>query len=959
MKTGGNWIWFSGEESPRNFYLYCRKTFTLRDVPATCLIRMTADSLYRVFVNGAPAGRGPVRGDHENTFVDAWDIAPLLRKGRNVIAVLVHHYGEDTYACIHRRGGLLAWGAVPQKGRTREVVLDTDDTWRVCPSQAWRRDLQRITIQTGFPEDYDARLAPLDWTSADYDDSTWEPATLVCRAGEGPWPRLVPRDIPPLYEGVIHAASILETGDVTPWGMPRHAQFGTHDHSHRPKVVYFRTSLFSPIRQKATLTFGTVGHLRVLLRGTRVHDFRGERPLAPDADQVTVTLEAGWNRVLAKVFTRELYVRFHLRAVPENEEGVRIACREDRGDPPFAALGPFFLKDEKDYEKPLPPETDDDLNAAHAGADGKPLTWQFHEEAFPRHQSVAVHIEYARRAPLRQGRLTRPRALLARGAGTVFTTRGRHGVHATLDFGREVVGFPRLAIKGARGGEVVALGYSELLEHGRVVPNRCEVRYADRYIARPGDQSWEAFDKRAFRYLQIDVYNAPQGLTIEDLSLNFTTYDVAERGRFESSDDRLNRIWEIGAWTVQLNMEDAYTDCPWRERAQWLGDLRIEGLCNFYAFGDELLLRRGIRQMAISRKIGGLIQGCYPNDAGHTLPPFALIWALCLDDHHQQTGDRRFAREMLPALKDTLAFFEKHTNRHGMVQDPPGWNFVDWTPLATWGEAASVNGLYILALDAGARLGRVAGETALANRWSRRAETLRQNLRERLWDAEAGILRETRNGDAIFHKYSQNSTALAVLAGVLTGEEAAQALRTVLTPAEFCVEIGTPYFAFYFLDALFQAGLRAEALDYLRVKWGAMLDAGATTWWEHWTDHASLCHGWSAAPTYFLSREILGVRNAAPGWRRVRVEPWTAGLTSCRGAVPLPQGDLRAAWTVQKRGVLRYDLELPEKTTAEVLLPGVPAEAPGGRAPRALDGRRGWIVKGPGTFVFRSRLRED
>ena len=87
----------------------------------------------------------------------------------------------------------------------------------------------------------------------------------------------------------------------------------------------------------------------------------------------------------------------------------------------------------------------------------------------------------------------------------------------------------------------------------------------------------------------------------------------------------------------------------------------------------------------------------------------------------------------------------------------------------------------------------------------------------------------------------------------------------------------------------------------------------------HWS--RSLCHGWSAAPAYFLSTKVLGVTAAAPGYSRVRIapQPWT--LRWARGAVPTPRGPVSVAWEVGEDGKLQIEYHVPDGCEVEVVLP--------------------------------------
>ena len=80
----------------------------------------------------------------------------------------------------------------------------------------------------------------------------------------------------------------------------------------------------------------------------------------------------------------------------------------------------------------------------------------------------------------------------------------------------------------------------------------------------------------------------------------------------------------------------------------------------------------------------------------------------------------------------------------------------------------------------------------------------------------------------------------------------------------------------------------------MRERYGPMLARGATTLWESFEPTASLCHGFSATPTYQLSRRVLGVAPAAPGFAEIELAPDLADLDHAEGVVPTPRGDVEA-----------------------------------------------------------------
>jgi len=66
-------------------------------------------------------------------------------------------------------------------------------------------------------------------------------------------------------------------------------------------VVYLRTRVFSPKKQKARIEAGSDDGIKVWLNGKVVHANNATRPISPGSDKANVTLEKGWNDLLVKV----------------------------------------------------------------------------------------------------------------------------------------------------------------------------------------------------------------------------------------------------------------------------------------------------------------------------------------------------------------------------------------------------------------------------------------------------------------------------------------------------------------------------------------------------------------------------------------------------------------------------------------------------------------------------------
>jgi hypothetical protein len=130
------------------------------------------------------------------------------------------------------------------------------------------------------------------------------------------------------------------------------------------------------------------------------------------------------------------------------------------------------------------------------------------------------------------------------------------------------------------------------------------------------------------------------------------------------------------------------------------------------------------------------------------------------------------------------------------------------------------------------------------------------------------------------------------------------------------------FLSYYILKAVHHTADMKDALEMLCEYYGAMLKAGATTFWEDFDlawyregaridevleegaydihgDNGrfcyqgmrhSLCHGWSAGPAAFLAEDVLGVKILEAGCKKLEINPNLGGLKWAKGTYPTPYG---------------------------------------------------------------------
>lgn len=97
----------------------------------------------------------------------------------------------------------------------------------------------------------------------------------------------------------------------------------------------------------------------------------------------------------------------------------------------------------------------------------------------------------------------------------------------------------------------------------------------------------------------------------------------------------------------------------------------------------------------------------------------------------------------------------------------------------------------------------------------------------------------------------------------------------------------TPWPAFFYISSLFKCDMEYEALAWIRMAWGKMLEMDAVNCWEEWGDRSSLCHAWGASPAYFFHHEILGVKHEWLWQGIIVIKPNLLDLNHASGTVAI------------------------------------------------------------------------
>lgn len=190
INNQSNWIW-TGEwrhecDNVPTAVLF-RKKITLEQAAEKALIRISADSRYKLYVNGIFVEAGPSKGDHQIWFYDEVDIAGVLQPGENVLAVIVLRFpqqpGQGNQSIMATYiPGLYVTGTVRESdGRSQDLAADESWSCKIDEGTRFVAEAEGFAPLRFF-EQVKADRELRKWKMPEFDDQGWHPASVYPRA---------------------------------------------------------------------------------------------------------------------------------------------------------------------------------------------------------------------------------------------------------------------------------------------------------------------------------------------------------------------------------------------------------------------------------------------------------------------------------------------------------------------------------------------------------------------------------------------------------------------------------------------------------------------------------------------------------------------------------------------------------------------------------------------------------
>jgi len=376
-------------------------------------------------------------------------------------------------------------------------------------------------------------------------------------------------------------------------------------------------------------------------------------------------------------------------------------------------------------------------------------------------------------------------------------------------------------------------------------------------------------------------------------------------GSFVSNDETLNEIYKTAAHTCHMCMQDEIWDGIKRDRLVWIGDLYPELMTIKYLFGNVPDVER-----ALNLSVSLLSDDAWVND----MPSYSLWWIINLSEWTNYTGDLKFLEENQEIINRIAKQILNKTDDLGVfVAD----DFIDWPtkdlPAAKEGIKALTMMLYNALINIKKYVDDELVKKCIENR-------------EKLKNIRCSSL-------------GFKQIAALLIMNNMAQEECTELLK------DGSVSGYSTFMSYFIFSALSKIADEKITLQALKDYYGAMLDFGATTFWEDfdisWKENAcrideicpedkrdihgdngkycyqgfrhSLCHGWASGPVPFLTEYVLGINIVEKGCKKIEIKPHLGHLEFAKGSIATPYGKLTVEHKKEKNGAIITTYNCPKE----------------------------------------------
>lgn len=552
------------------------------------------------------------------------------------------------------------------------------------------------------------------------------------------------------------------------------------------------------------------------------------------------------------------------------------------------------------------------------------------------------------------------------------------------DMGQNMVGFPRIELPESRPGQKITLRFAEvrypdLPEYGDnvgmiMLENIRAALTQDVFYAKGGaDVIQPRFTFHGFRFLEIT--GVDQALALEAVQGQVISSISELASNYETSNERVNKLWENITWSMRGNFLSIPTDTPARnERMGWSGDINVFSRASTFLGKVNQFLRRHLLAMRDIQRADGRFTDVAPVGGGFGGTLWGSAGIIVAWETYQQYGDLEILREHYDAMKNYAAFLNSRIEAETKVlnEGPLG----DWlSPEGNKNDNTLLwTAYYAYDLEILAKVADLLGKTADAEAFHRQYRERKAFFNETYVDAassktiKSGVKTgfmgppgesegeaKTDKGELID---TQASYAIPLAFDLFNDQHKSQAVdHLVATIKRENIDDGGTKRPSYSLmtgfigtaslmQALSDNGQDEIAYQMLQTEtypsWLYSVVNGATTIWERLNSYTvengfggnnsmnSFNHYSFGAVAAWMYNYSLGIQRdeSSPGFQHFILQPTpdpTGKMTYAQGYLDSMYGKIRSAWSLEN-GRWTYACTVPANTTATLYLPAASAK---------------------------------
>ena len=519
-----------------------------------------------------------------------------------------------------------------------------------------------------------------------------------------------------------------------------------------------------------------------------------------------------------------------------------------------------------------------------------------------------------------------------------------------LDFGQNIVGWERAKLQG-KAGDTIRICHAEALdEKGNFYTvNLRSAKAASTYIMDGGEKREFAPTQTFYGFRYIKVEGIEGGLNMEDFEIVPVWSSFDNVGSFSSSNPLINQLQSNIWWGFHDNFLDVPTDCPQRdERLGWTGDAQVFFRTASFLGRVENFFDKWLADVRVEQYKDGCIPKVIPNIFSRRggrdgATGWAEVATIIPWQHYMAYGDKQTLAENYGTMKKWVDYIIKQSKENNYLWNS-GRHYGDWLfyskPNDPDGKSA-VTSTHLIAqcffahsLDNVVKSAEVLGKVADVAYYADIAKKVR-----------AAFCNEYVTPNGLVSSDTQTAYVLALHFDMLPEhlrKQAAERLVNNIKRYKYHITtgfLGTPYIC----EVLTRYGYSDVAYRLLLQEscpgWLYQVKMGATTVWERWNsireDGSIPDNGMNSLNHYaygsigdWLYRSAVGIREAAPGYKRIAIKPHTGGnFENMEASTITPYGRVSAAWKASENVLKELAVEIPFNTTAEIYVPASSADA--------------------------------